>query len=189
MADSSFASQSSAHQGEHQPLAARQSGLHDVEVRLRRRRQAVVVRAGDARGELELEVPRGRRRMPTLLGLDQRERLDTLYDEDVTSAPASHTRLRLPSSDFGRREHLDTLHDEGVVPLAELRLPESRPGERGPCQGRVRPRVLIDDVDDDLARRYRAEAELILREGLLASEDRGSGDPDGARATYPALER
>lgn len=127
--------------------------------------------------------------MPTLLGLDQRERLDTLHDEDVTSAPASHTRLRLPSSDSGGRERLDTLHDEGVAPLPERWLPESRPSESRPSENRVRPRVLIDDVDDDLARRYQAEAERILREGLLASEERGSEQPDGARATYPALER
>lgn len=94
----------------------------DVEVRLHRRRQMVVVRAGDSHQEIDLGASSGRRRLPTLPGLDRRERLDTLHDTDDVTAP-----------------------------------PESR----------TRPRVLIDDVDDDLARRYRAEAERILREGLL----------------------
>lgn len=88
-----------------------------VEVRLHRRRQMVVVRAGES--QAAIEPPAGRRRMPTLIGLDYRERLDTLREEWMSDSP------------------------------------------------RPRPTVLVDGVDDDLAQTYRAEAERILREGLL----------------------
>lgn len=61
----------------------------DIDVRLRRRRQVVVVRGGDS--VAPLPPPPGRKRMPTLLGLDHRERQDTLYDE-VVAPPDSRSR-------------------------------------------------------------------------------------------------
>jgi hypothetical protein len=78
----------------------------------------VVVRAGEAlAGDLQPHGP-GRRRMQTLLGLDQRERLDTLWDELASEQP--------------------------------------------PASG-LRPVVLVDGIDDDLAEEYRREAERILQ--------------------------
>lgn len=97
-----------------------------TEVRLHRRRQIVVVRASESSAELCPLLPRGRRSVPTLPGLDARERLDTIPDPLPEAAPAPHASSPRP-----------------------------------------RPVVLRDDVDDDLAQEYLAEAERILREGLL----------------------
>lgn len=94
-----------------------------VEIRLHRRRQTVVVRAGDSQEDIELLEGPGRRRMPTLPGLDARERLETIPDGFAEAPPASRTR----------------------------------------------PVVLLDDVDDERAAEYLAEAERILREGRLIS--------------------
>lgn len=101
-----------------------------TEVRLHRRRQIVVVRASQSSPELSPLLPRARRSVPTLPGLDARERLDTIPDSVSGAPPASHV----------------------VSP-------------------RPRPVVLLDDVHDDLAQQYRAEAERILREGLLVGTD------------------
>lgn len=58
---------------------------------------------------------------------------------------------------LGARERLDT--------IPEL-LSEAPPAPHA-VSPRPRPVVLLDDVDDDLAQEYLAEAERILREGLF----------------------
>jgi hypothetical protein len=61
-----------------------------VDVRVRRRRQAVVVRRGDSADPLLAPPPSGRRRQPTLMGLDCRERQETL--PVIEPPPSSRVR-------------------------------------------------------------------------------------------------
>ncbi len=88
---------------------------------VKRRLQQVVVRA--SRAPRDARVTERRNKMPTLVGLGDREPSPTLVDD---APPDSGVRLRR------------------------------------------RPVVLLDGVDDELAMRYRAEAERILATGGLA---------------------
>lgn len=119
---------------------------------LHRRRQRVVVRApGSKASRFDLEeAPEERRQhFPTLRGLGFRDESDTLpafgeaVDEPVTiSCVRSRVEARVPPR----------------IPKAarSLILPP-----------RSRPTTLLDDVDDDVARKYREEAERLLASGIF----------------------
>ncbi|HVU00648.1 MAG TPA: hypothetical protein VHE30_02820 [Polyangiaceae bacterium] len=109
-----------------------------------RRKQRVVVRAPGKSVPVDVADFR-REHFPTLAGLGVREALDTepsldVPEEDVQ--PVSQVRARVAPR----------------IPKAarSLILPP-----------RSRPVTLLDEVDDDAARKYREEAERILASGLF----------------------
>ena len=115
---------------------------------LHRRRQRVVVRAPGSSANLEPEGDR-RAHCPTLPGLGFRDESDTLpafgLPED-DSEPISCVRVR-------------------VSP----RIPKA--ARTFILPPRARPVTLLDEVDDDQARKYREEAERILSSGLFDGTD------------------
>lgn len=124
-----------------------------------RRRARVVVRAPGATGPLHAALDERRRHLPTLPGLGGFDDADTIPDLDVLDdddpGPVSHVRAR-------------------VAPVAVRRIPKAAPPPPSArarlaqrAAGRSRPVTLIDDVHDDLSRRYLAEAEQLLASGAF----------------------
>lgn len=110
---------------------------------LHRRRQRVVVRAPGS--TLALDDPADRRQhFPTLSGLGFRDEADTL--------PA-----------FG--------HDDEPIPVSSVRArvaPRVPPAARSLIlPPRTRPLTLLDDVDDDVAKKYREEADRLVASGIF----------------------
>jgi hypothetical protein len=115
---------------------------------LHRRRQRVVVRAPGSRAAID-EADDRRQHFPTLIGLGFRDELDTL--------PA-----------FGANED-----DQAAISSVQSRV-QSRVAPRLPPAARslilpprIRPTTLLDDVHDDVARKYREDAERILASGIF----------------------
>lgn len=122
---------------------------------LHRRRQRVVVRApGTKASVFDPEAADDRRQhFPTLSGLGFRDESDTLPafglpedDQAAISCVVSRVQARVPPR----------------IPKAarSLILPP-----------RNRPTTLLDDVDDDMARKYREEAERLLASGIFDDWD------------------
>lgn len=119
---------------------------------LHRRRQRVVVRSPGLKASLfdaETSEEDRRRHFPTLSGLGFRDESDTL--------PA-----------FGSSED-----DQGAIscvrakvqPRALPRIPKAARSLILPP--RTRPTTLLDDVHDDVARKYREDAERLLASGIF----------------------
>jgi hypothetical protein len=111
---------------------------------LHRRRQRVVVRAPGSNAELDDPADR-RRHFPTLSGLGFRDEADTL--------PA-----------FGN-EHEEPLPVSSVRSRVAPRVPPAARSLILPP--RTRPLTLLDDVDDDLAKKYREEADRLVASGIF----------------------
>ena len=110
-----------------------------VRVRVRRPQQQVVVRAGSRLEALESrQTCRSRSDTPTLIGLDVRERQDTLPDADT-------------DTDTGWRDVENDWGGEQKTLVAMKR----------------RPVVLREGRDDALADEYRRQAQAILDSGLF----------------------
>ncbi len=139
--------------------------------------------------------------MPTLLGLDHRERFDTLVDTGerslqamVHQVDASEIHEADPSTLEGDRAidavrllddelDLDVVYDPTPVPptVLEEDLAEYLDFISGEAVDtrdvapessiRRRPVTLFDGLDDALAEQYRIEAARILREGTFDSDD------------------
>jgi hypothetical protein len=116
-------------------LSESDSGIRVV---VRRRPQQVVVRAGDASNDKAPELNLERSDTPTLLGLDVRERQDTLPDEDGTAAVLG----QVPEQDWS----------DDARTLVALKK---------------RPVVIREGRDDMLVEQYRAEARRILESGIF----------------------
>lgn len=68
--------------------------LQPSELRLRRRKQRVIVRTPVApEASLEPDMTDRRAQLPTLMGLGTRERLPTLFDEDSPAPPTARARI------------------------------------------------------------------------------------------------
>jgi hypothetical protein len=74
---------------------------------------------------------------------------------------------RRTDSQVSRRRHMPTLLGLGERDASSPTLVDDAPPDSG-VRVRRRPVVLLDGVDDELATRYRAEAERILATGRLA---------------------
>ena len=107
---------------------------------MRQRPQQVVVRAGASHPVSCVHPRLSRSDTPTLIGLDVRERQDTLPEADLEEPPG------------WEYQENDWLREEKTL-LAIKR----------------RPAVLREDIDDDLVEGYRREAERILASGLFAT--------------------
>lgn len=119
--------------------AAELTPVSRVRVRVRRPRQQIVVRAASLPDEPPARrAPEPRSEMPTLIGLDVRERQDTLPEVDA-------------GTDTGWG---DVEHDWG-------------PETRTLVAMKRRPVVLREGVDDALADEYRREAQALLDSGLF----------------------
>lgn len=117
-----------------------QTPVSGVRVRVREPRQQVVVRAGAGPARFAAaHVAASRSDTPTLIGLDVRERQDTLPDADLADEPAGWVSI---ANDW---------EDDQKTLLAIKR----------------RPVVLREGRDDVLVEQYRREAELILASGIF----------------------
>ena len=92
-----------------------------VDVRVRRRRQAVVVCRGDSSAPLLPPPPSGRRRQPTLMGLDHRERQETLTS--IEPPPESRVRPAVLREDIDE-QIVEEYRREAARILSEGRLSE-----------------------------------------------------------------
>ena len=111
-----------------------------VRVRVQKPRQQVIVRAGAGPARFAgVHVAASRSDTPTLIGLDVRERQDTLPDAELVDEPAGWVSI---ANDW---------EDEQKTLLAIKR----------------RPVVLREGRDDALVEQYRREAERILASGIF----------------------
>lgn len=162
---------------------------------LHRRRQRVVVRAPGKSALPVTTVTERRGRLQTLPGLGYRMEADTLpaiglYDlEDHEMTPISCVRVKVaplpditpfarliedPAEAEDRHAQLPEpppVDDLEMTPISCVRLkvqmPDLSEARSLILPPRTRPATLLDGIDDDLARKYREEAERILQSGLF----------------------